>query len=89
MKRMLNELAVGLSAWIIMDGNYGEFQKGQRAAFALEFYNETALRISEHRGDVFLRRESAPEHGWKAVSISGSTRSSISSRSAISTMRQI
>ncbi|QKK17100.1 hypothetical protein [Rhizobium indicum] len=55
---MLNELAVGLSAWIIMDGNYGEFQKGQRAAFALEFYNEAALRISEHRGDVFMRRES-------------------------------
>lgn len=59
---MLNELAVGLSAWIIMDGNYGEFQKGQRAAFALEFYDETSLRIAEHRSDCFMRHESGSSY---------------------------
>jgi hypothetical protein len=32
-----DNLAVGLSAWIIQDGNYGDFTRGQRAAFALEF----------------------------------------------------
>src|SRR5687767_2289135 len=29
---------VGLSSWIIQDGNYGDFQRGQQASFALEFY---------------------------------------------------
>jgi hypothetical protein len=29
---------VGLSSWIIQDGNYGDFQRGQKAAFGLEFY---------------------------------------------------
>lgn len=30
-------LHVGLSAWIIQDGNYGDFAVGQQAKFALEF----------------------------------------------------
>jgi hypothetical protein len=30
-------LNVGVSAWIIQDGNYGEFAVGQHAKFALEF----------------------------------------------------
>ncbi|HEX4144212.1 MAG TPA: hypothetical protein VHY91_11945 [Pirellulales bacterium] len=29
---------VGLSAWIIQDGNYGDFRCNQRTDFALEFY---------------------------------------------------
>jgi hypothetical protein len=29
---------VGLSSWIIQDGNYGEFHVGDAARFALEFY---------------------------------------------------
>jgi hypothetical protein len=53
-------LAIGLSAWIIQDGNYGDFQVGQRRAFALEFYaeNELALLATEgnaryaHHGDT-------------------------------------
>ena len=31
-------LHVGLSAWIIQDGNYGEFEAGREYLFALEFY---------------------------------------------------
>ncbi len=29
---------IGLSAWIIQDGNYGEFEAGREYRFALEFY---------------------------------------------------
>jgi hypothetical protein len=40
---------VGLSSWIIQDGNYGNFKTGQRAEFALEFfaeaYSKTEVRI--------------------------------------------
>ena len=32
---------VGLSAWIIQDGNYGDFRIGEAAKFALEFYPHT------------------------------------------------
>ncbi len=28
---------VGLDAWIIQDGNYGDFERGEVAEFALEF----------------------------------------------------
>jgi len=31
---------IGLSSWIIQDGNYGDFATGQIAEFALEFYSE-------------------------------------------------
>src|ERR1700678_726165 len=32
---------VGLSSWIIQDGNYGDFETGQSADFALEFYSQS------------------------------------------------
>lgn len=34
----MTQWQVGLSSWIIQDGNYGDFRRGQTAAFALEFY---------------------------------------------------
>jgi hypothetical protein len=34
----MNTLQVGLSSWIIQDGNYGEFEVGREYRFALEFY---------------------------------------------------
>lgn len=35
---------VGLSAWIIQDGNYGDFQRNQEMQFALEFYPHECQR---------------------------------------------
>ena len=40
---MSDLLAVRLASWIIQDGNYGDFKRGDRAAFALEFYASTNL----------------------------------------------
>ena len=34
----MKTLQVGLSSWIIQDGNYGEFEAGREYRFALEFY---------------------------------------------------
>lgn len=34
----MTHLAVGLSAWIVQDGNYGEFEVGGSYRFAVEFY---------------------------------------------------
>jgi len=34
----MDTFQIGLSAWIIQDGNYGDFSVGQEATFALEFY---------------------------------------------------
>jgi len=44
---MADSLVVGLSSWIIQDGNYGDFSRGERAAFALEFYASTEIRRSK------------------------------------------
>jgi hypothetical protein len=38
---MAEHLVVGVSSWIIQDGNYGDFSRGDRAAFAIEFYAST------------------------------------------------
>jgi hypothetical protein len=38
---MKNTFIIGLSSWIIQDGNYGDFTKGDVAAFALQFYSPT------------------------------------------------
>jgi hypothetical protein len=48
---MLTELVVGLSAWIIQDGNYGDFARGDTVAFAVEFYAPEKLAVSQP-GDV-------------------------------------
>ena len=34
----MNNVNVGLSSWIIQDGNYGDFSTGKTYEFALEFY---------------------------------------------------
>jgi hypothetical protein len=37
----MGEWSIGLCAWIIQDGNYGDFHCGQEIAFALEFYQHS------------------------------------------------
>ena len=34
----MSDWKIGLSAWIVQDGNYGDFRRHERAEFALEFY---------------------------------------------------
>lgn len=50
---MTELLQVGLSSWIIADGNYKDFSVGDVRSFALEYYNEAELRpataSSSHR----------------------------------------
>ena len=36
-------LQIGLSSWIIQDGNYGDFECHAIERFALEFYSEKGL----------------------------------------------
>jgi len=52
---------IGLSAWIIQDGNYPDFERGKISRFALEFYSKRGLKIASqsheapglvHRGDA-------------------------------------
>jgi hypothetical protein len=68
-------LQVGLSAWIIQDGNYKEFEVGREYRFALEFYPDEIVvdpdqhseprlslvgnAIHEARGTVLFRSDSA------------------------------
>ena len=55
---MTELLQVGLSSWIIADGNYKDFSVGDVRSFALEYYNEadlrpaTAPRSHRHLGDA-------------------------------------
>jgi hypothetical protein len=37
------QVIVGLSSWIIQDGNYGDFAKGMNTAFAIECWAEAPL----------------------------------------------
>lgn len=40
---MASQVIVGLSSWIIQDGNYADFAKGMDAAFAIEFWPAAPL----------------------------------------------
>lgn len=51
---MSDHLAVGLAAWIVQDGNYDDFCRGDHAAFALEFYPRRGLELLEP-GEVHSR----------------------------------
>ena len=42
---MTEALKIGLDSWIIQDGNYGDFRVGDTAAFAVEFYAPTPLKV--------------------------------------------
>jgi hypothetical protein len=42
-----NKLVVGLSSWVIQDGNYRDFARGTNSAFALEFYASPPLEEFE------------------------------------------
>jgi len=44
-----HEWEIGLDSWIIQDGNYGDFSKGQTAEFALEFYPDDKVRFNESK----------------------------------------
>ena len=39
------DLMIGLSSWVIADGNYPHFKRGQRASFALTFYAPDPLSL--------------------------------------------
>lgn len=43
---------IGLDSWIIQDGNYVDFQRGQEATFAVEFYPERAAISRVRRRSV-------------------------------------
>jgi hypothetical protein len=60
---MTNSFKIGLSSWIIQDGNYPDFKQGERAAFAIEFFAPTASwsilsdpRVREGRYTVSCER---------------------------------
>ena len=55
---------VGLSSWIIQDGNYGDFESAQRAEFALEFFAKTFQKSG-------VRRKSAKNLGAANYEICG------------------
>ncbi len=39
-------IEIGLSSWIIQDGNYGDFHVGDRAEFAVEFYPDSVNKAA-------------------------------------------
>lgn len=40
-------MKIGIDAWIIQDGNYADFEVGQRTRFALEFYVNSVTPIGK------------------------------------------
>src|SRR6185437_6323559 len=55
---------IGLSSWIVQDGNYDDFETGQVVDFALEFYSK-AIRADE------TKQKSAKYLGRAMYSITG------------------
>lgn len=43
---------IGLDSWIIQDGNYGDFHRGQEATFAVEFHPERVALSRVHKPSV-------------------------------------
>lgn len=61
--------AIGISSWIIQDGNYPDFVRGQSASFAVEFYSKDGLRLAHDReasGPLGLTRISSSLHDLRA-----------------------
>ncbi len=59
-------LRVGLAAWIIQDGNYGEFESGSRYRFALEFYPSELVGLNEAPDPAIVRGTVGAEYEVRA-----------------------
>ena len=46
MRAAPNEWEIGMSSWIIQDGNYGDFETGQICEFALELYSDNFQSVA-------------------------------------------
>jgi hypothetical protein len=65
--------AIHLESWIVQDGNYDDFSRGQDAAFAVEFYPDELVVVSVGAASAravlqsrarFLRLDGSHIHGW-------------------------
>jgi hypothetical protein len=63
------DLIVGLSSWIIQDGNYPDFDRNQQTAFALEFYPAENLQVydSQAAPSLSLTKSSARSALYNAI----------------------
>jgi hypothetical protein len=53
-------LAVGLDSWIVQDGNYDDFKRGDEVAFALEFYALTEWKpVGPEKHPTLINQEGA------------------------------
>jgi hypothetical protein len=55
-------LQVGLEAWVIQDGNYGEFEAGCDYRFALEIYAAELAPLTEAPAELSLRYIARDHH---------------------------
>jgi len=53
-----HEWEIGLSSWIIQDGNFADFETGRKAKFALEFFPQS-VRLSDVTSKSAIRRDAA------------------------------
>jgi hypothetical protein len=58
------EWLVSLSAWVIQDGNYGDFTVGERQRFALEYLEGSLRRIHEGRRSAIPTFDRAIHTGY-------------------------
>jgi hypothetical protein len=63
---MTDLVKVELASWIVQDGNYGDFNRGYSAAFALEFRDSTELHEVEPGGTPILSPASAEGARYEA-----------------------
>jgi hypothetical protein len=59
---MIESINVGVSSWIIQDGNYEDFIAGRRYRFALEFYAEQGLRPAKAGATIQLAQREAEQY---------------------------
>jgi len=55
--------SLSIAAWVIQDGNYADFTRGQRAEFAVEFYAPEALAST----DRAARSAVGEGDGWYSI----------------------
>ncbi len=60
---------IGLSAWIIQDGNYPDFAVGEIVEFAVEFYRRPGTTVEVCQAEVFARHVTETAYGVAAQKV--------------------
>jgi hypothetical protein len=67
MQMQMKQWQIGISSWIIQDGNYEDFKIGDQSKFAIEFYSENMEKTNSNSKKAIIKSKAIYEINAEVV----------------------